>query len=425
MVQAYNFMLESYPMKKDTRYPVSKKSELKKVYDDIVNLSRRSPLYKINLSKENQSYTIGIKESAFALKSAINEMGDSEVSGFTSKTVTVSDENILTAQLVNEQTDNLPNVIEFQVNALASVQINRGRELLNSSRGLPPGEYRFRAKIGDESYSLTYIQDARQENQDTLTKMADFLNQNLNGINAMVDQGSSRSYSRLTIVSDMSGRFGDKRFSFNDTDIYQEGVVEYFGMDRMEKAPNMAHFELNGTEKKTATNAFTLENALRISLNNTGSKPVTVKIVPDREKILTAVNSVLDTYNGLIRLAKDRTVGSKEHYKATKLINEMKGLEQSYHEELAACGFVTSEDGTLRLEEPLATQAAEDGGMESLFTRENGFIARLLDKAETITINPMEYLDKTVVTYPNNDKNTFRNPYVTSMYSGLFFNSYC
>lgn len=425
MVHAYNYMLESYPVKKDTKYPVSKKSELKKVYDDIVNLSRRSPLYKINLSKENQTYTIGVKESALALKSVLHEMENSEVSGFTSKTVTVSDERVLSAQLLSEQTDGLPKVIELQVNALAAVQINRGRELLNTSRGLPPGEYRFRAKIGDENYSLSYVQEDRQENINTLTRMADYLNQNLSGINAMVDKGSSKDYSRLTIVSDLSGRFGDKRFSFEDTDIYQEGVVDYFGMNRMDKAPNLAWFELNGVDKQTATNTFTLENSLRISLNSTSEKPVTVKIVPDREKILTAVDSVLDTYNGLIRLAKDRTLGSKEHYRAGKLINEMKGLEQIYHDELEACGLKASEDGTLSLEEPLASQAAEDGGLESLFTRNNGFITRLLDKAENIAINPMEYLDKTIVTYPNNEKNTYRNPYVTSMYSGLFFNSYC
>ncbi len=425
MVQVYNHLLESYPVKKDTKYPISKKNELRKVYDDIVNLSKRSPFYKINLTKENQEYTIGVKETALAMKSKINDMAEPQISGFTSKAVTISDDSVLSAQLLNDETESLPNIIDFKINSLATVQINRGKELLNTSRGLPPGEYEFRSKIGDEANYFTFVQPDRQENQEVLKKMADFLNQNLGGITAMVDKGSSKDYSRLTIISDMSGRFGDKRFYFDDVDLYRESIVEYFGMNRMEKAPNYAKFELNGAEKQTATNVFTLENTLRISLNRSSEQPVTIKITPDSDKILSAVESVLTTYNDLIRLAKDRTLDSKEHYKANKLISEMKSLENVYKEELDACGFKASEDGLLTLEEPLATQAARDGGMESLFTRENGFITRLLDKADTIAINPMEYLDKTIVTYPNHDKGSFRNPYVTSMYSGLFFNSYC
>ena len=73
----------------------------------------------------------------------------------------------------------------------------------------------------------------------------------------------------------------------------------------------------------------------------------------------------------------------------------------------------------------MAVQASLDGGMKDLFARENGFIARLKDKMDAMAINPMDYLEKTVVLYPNTQKSNFTNPYVTSMYSGLFFNSYC
>lgn len=425
MIQAYNYMLESLPVSRETKYPVSRRSELKKVYNSIVNLSKRSPLYKINLSKENQEYTIGVKETALALKAKINDMSDSEVSGFKSKAVSVSNEQILSAQLIRENTDGLPENIQFTVKALAAGQMNTGKDLRKDSRSLPSGEYRFQAKVGEETYDLTYNQEKRTQNQETLQNMADFLNQSVPGINAEVEAGSSKDYSRLAIYSDMSGRFGEKRISFEDTDVYNQGIVDFFGMNRMERAPAYAEFDLNGVDKQTATNTFTLENTLKISLHDTGDQPVAIKIVSDGGKILKAVDSVLSTYNNLVKLAKDRTLDSTEHYRASKLIGEMKSLENVYQEELSACGIRASEDGSLKLEDPLAIQAAEDGGMESLFTRENGFITRLLDKAETIAINPMEYLDKTVVTYPNNEKNLFRNPYMTSMYSGLFFNSYC
>lgn len=425
MVQAYNYMLESLPVNRNAKYPVSKKDELKKVCSEIVSLSKRSPLYKINLSKENQEYTIGVKEVALALKAKIGEMSDPEVSGFQSQTVSVSDSRVLSAKLLNEDISGLPSNIEFDVKSLADVQVNRGKELLTSSRGLASGEYNFEARIGDERYSLTFIQETRLENQETLSNMADLLNQSLPGVSASVEKGSSRDYSRLLIASDMSGRYGDKRFLFEDNDLYNNNIVDYFGMNRMEKAPAFAKFSLNGIDKQTATNTFTLENTLRINLKGTCEQPVNVRIVPDSEKVLSAVDSVLSSYNDLLKLAKDRTLSNKEHYKATKLMDEMKGLENIYRDELSSSGIIASEDGSLQIEDSLAVQAAEDGGMENLFTRENGFIARLLSKAETIAINPMEYLDKTIVTYPNSQKVEFPNPYVTSMYSGLFFNSYC
>jgi flagellar hook-associated protein 2 len=366
-----------------------------------------------------------VKESALALKSKIYDMSDPEVSGFHSKAITVSNENILSARLLNENTDTLPQIIEFKVNVLAGIQINKGRDLLDTSKALPAGEYKFNAYLGDETYSFTFENKNRMDNQETMNRFAEFLNNFVPNIHASIEPGNKNNYSRLVIASDLSGRFGDKKFSFEDVDVYSEGIADFFGMNRVEQDPTCARFELNDISKKTATNSFTLENTLSINLNSSSEQPVTIRLVPDSEKVLSAVTDVLDSYNELIRLAKTRTTDSKEHYKATKLINEMKSLEDMYGEELSACGFLEAEDGTLELEESLAIQAARDGGMESLFTRENGFIARLLDKAGEIAINPMEYIEKTIVTYPDNSKIGFRNPYITSMYSGLFFNSYC
>ena len=41
-----------------------------------------------------------------------------------------------------------------------------------------------------------------------------------------------------------------------------------------------------------------------------------------------------------------------------------------------------------------------------------------------ISLNPMKYVNKTVVAYKNPGHN-FANPYVTSNYSGMMFNYYC
>ena len=423
MVQVYNYMLESYPMKREIMYPAHKRSELKKVYNSIVNLSKQSPLYKINLSKENQEYTIGVKESALYLKAKLEEMAKPDISGFDTKAVSVSDDRVLSATLLDQSTQGLPAAITFQVDSVASVQVNAGKELFDTSKGFPPGAYRFRAKVGDRTYSLNYVQEDRTVNRDAISRLADYLNNAVTGINASVEQGSAREYSRLTIVSDQAGKYGEKAMSFFDEDDY--GVVDYFGLNRTEQESQAATFTINGVDKQTSSNTFHLENKLEITLKDTSSEPVTVKIVPDSSQILAAVEKVTESFNSLIEIAQNRTTGNKEHYRASKLISEMKSMEKVYSEELEACGITSDEQGFLRINDSLAIGAAEDGGMESLFTRENGFITRLIEKSESIAINPMEYLDKTIVTYPNTEEKTYRNPYVTSMYSGLFFSSYC
>ncbi len=425
MRAVYNYMLESYPFKREVLYPAHKRSELRRIYNNIVDLNKRSPLYKIDISKDNQDYTFGIKETAIELKTRLSQMEDPVISGFQSKSIQVSDEKILSAKLLQDDTEGLPEEMTFQVTALASVQINEGKELLLESRGLPSGEYEFNARIMDQDYKFNYVHDKRVENSEALRKMAEFINMAVPGVNAAVEKGEKPDYGKIVIISDHAGRSGEPAFSFSDADHHTMGVVEYFGLNRVEQPSGTSEFMINDISRRTSTNTFNLEGKLRISLNGTSQEPVSLRIVPDGEKILDSVEGVLDTFNDLLRLAHNRTQNNQEHYRASKLISEMKGLVKVYSEELEACGITPDEDGYLSIKDSLAVQAAIDGGIESLFTRENGFIARLRDKAETITINPMEYLEKTVVTYPNRETKTFRNPYVTSMYSGLFFSSYC
>jgi flagellar hook-associated protein 2 len=423
MMQIYNYMLESYPMRREVMYPTHKRSELKRVYSNIVNLSKRSPFYKINLSKENQEYTIGIKEASIILKSKLEEMADPEISGFDAKTVAISDEEILTASLLSQDTEGLPDTLDFSVYATASGQVNVGKELYQISRGLRPGIYNFIAKVQDNLYPLTYIHEERMENRITLNRITDLLNESVPGISAFVEPGASSEYSRIVIISDQAGKNGQEAVTFIEEDYM--GVVDYLGLNRIEKPSRTARFSINGVERQTSTNTFHLENKLSITLRQTSEEPVSIKIVKDSSKILSAVENVLNAYNSLIGIAHNRMAENEEHYRATKLITELRGLEKLYENELMACGIKADEKGYLFIDDSLAIGAAQDGGMESLFTRENGFITRLIEKSESIAINPLDYLEKTIVTYPNTKGNNFSNPYVTSIYSGLFFSSYC
>ena len=79
-----------------------------------------------------------------------------------------------------------------------------------------------------------------------------------------------------------------------------------------------------------------------------------------------------------------------------------------------------NEDGTLTINDEALRANSSDETMRAV----KNFAGSLLRKTNQISINPMEYVDKTVVAYKNPGK-SFASPYNTSQYSGMIFSGYC
>lgn len=77
------------------------------------------------------------------------------------------------------------------------------------------------------------------------------------------------------------------------------------------------------------------------------------------------------------------------------------------------------------MDDSLATQAVNDGDMQKLFGPGAEFAGRMLKKTDEVKLNPMDYVDKVTVTYPNYKKAPEGFSYITSLYSGMLFNYYC
>lgn len=77
------------------------------------------------------------------------------------------------------------------------------------------------------------------------------------------------------------------------------------------------------------------------------------------------------------------------------------------------------------MDESLASQAAQDGDMEKLIGRDSALNRRLRKKNEEIKLNPMDYIQKKIVSYPDYGKPPKGYSYITSLYSGMLFNYYC
>ena len=143
---------------------------------------------------------------------------------------------------------------------------------------------------------------------------------------------------------------------------------------------------------------------------------------PDSDLIIERVQDFVDDYNTIV---KNNVSFEKNTDTPAKLLRELKGIIGSSKNELEAAGLNFNQDGAIELDTSLAMQAIEDGDMQKLFSKESPFVNRLFTKMDSVKLNPVEYIDKKIVSYPDYSKPAKGYSYITSLYSGLIFNSYC
>ena len=143
---------------------------------------------------------------------------------------------------------------------------------------------------------------------------------------------------------------------------------------------------------------------------------------PDSDLIIERVQDFVDDYNTIV---KNNVSFEKKTDTPAKLLRELKGIIGSSKNELETAGLNFNQDGAIELDTSLAMQAIEDGDMQKLFSKESPFVNRLFTKMDSVKLNPVEYIDKKIVSYPDYSKPAKGYSYITSLYSGLIFNSYC
>ena len=112
---------------------------------------------------------------------------------------------------------------------------------------------------------------------------------------------------------------------------------------------------------------------------------------------------------------------------STHLIKEMNRITGFYQQEMEKLGIKTTAEGTLeinseQLQESVSSMENED--TQSSLKALKSFSQSMIRKSGQISLNPVSYMNKTIVAYKN-PGNNFLSPYVTSAYSGMFFNNYC
>jgi flagellar hook-associated protein 2 len=434
----YNHYLQTYSHIRPSRYDAHNKNELRNVYRSILDISRKSPLFLVEESKETLSSAVSLKENAIELKNSITALGglhEGEILGrkaaFSSDPATVS---------VNYVGDgNKPDTtaeFEIYVNRLATAQVNAGKALpAGDTPGLPLGSYSFDVAVAGSSYEFQFSVNEDETNRDVQDRLARLFGNADLGITAEVTE-DEEGQSTLSLRSNNTGLPALREYRFlvsDENSSMTAGAVAYFGLGEVTQEAGNAEFTLNGDVRNAHSNRFTIEKTYEVTLlgtNSAGDPPITVGQKTDVESISDNISSLINSYNEFVRATGEL---QDERFQNRQLLGDMRRIALQYQYDMADLGLLVEEDGSLLMTNGDLIRTAieqedevqvENTTAHSGLAAIKGFASDVMRKANQIAINPMEYVSKKIVAYKNPGR-SFSSPYITSIYSGMMFNSFC
>ncbi len=434
---AYNSILDnalshystSYmPSNSSSRYDSHKKSELRSIYNSIVKLNKESPLYLPHNTKDVQDFAIGLKENARHLRNTIASLGGLNEDEMLNKKVAYStNSDLVTAAFIGEASEDEA-VVPFQieVNSVASGQINMGSFLPSGTTvSLPADAYSFDITINDLSYEFQYNIHDGETNREIQERLSRLISNAEIGLKAdIVEDGQGNSSLRLS--STATGLKNNQETLFHITDessSKQKGSVAYLGIDNIAHQPSNAEFLLNGELRRSSSNHFTIDKKFELTLNRESSagESAEIGLKTDVDSLTENISELVDGYNNFIQTASGY---SDSFPKSNRLINEMKHISHGYISDFEKMGMSFTEDGQLTLDKDQLRQNALSSESKDTIAALQNFANSVLGKTSEISLNPMQYVDRTIVAYKNPGHN-FVAPYAASTYSGMMFSDYC
>lgn len=406
---------------------IHKKSELKKVYSDIVKISKNSPSYLIRPSEKNQCFAIQLKEGSLSLQGTLEKLQNGGVaSAFSYKEVLSDNSDALTATIDTEDHSHLPDDFTVAIHQLAKPQINTGDYVYPNSNRMAIGSYTMNLTVEDEVYSIEVAIDKKESNEQVLNRLMHAINRSPAPVTASTNYNSKHEKIRLVLKSDHTGSAdGEPIFSCADTSAPSgsKGFVDLFNLSHISQFAENSSFEINGKPKSTIANEFTLNNALHLTMHQTTEEPIHITFASNSERIMSEVNTLADIYNSLINLSYHQGDPPKL---ASLMLHDLKGLFSAARSDLKECGITFDTEGYMQVDTDTAHTSALMGRFEILFGKDNAIGSNAIKRSKVFSMDPMKYIqDKVVVTYPNPEKEHFANPYMTSIYSGMLFNTCC
>lgn len=428
-LSVYNHYLTSYASKGTTSFDTHKKSELRNIYNSIVKLNKESPLYLPNTSSESKIFAIDLKEDARQLQNTLASLGGlDEAALLKKKEAFSSDESIASVSYIGdrEAAADAP-TLSLEVHSLASPQVNMGNFIpADLPVDLKPETYSFDLGINDLNYEFQFEVRDTDTNLDIQNRLTRLINNANIGLKAeIVNDNEGNASLKLTSQKSGISSDGDPIFHISDGETSKtSGIVEYLGIDAITRVPSNAEFTVDGVPYSEPSNTFAFDKNYRINLRGLTPEdgtPVDIGMKTDIESLTANLRQLAGGYNHFLRSAMEYT---QKHPKSNQLVSEMWHLAGSFAEPLSDIGMNVGENGTIEIDENLLQQSVLEGNIEKDFNQIKDFTKALFRKSSQVSLNPMSYVENTVVSYKNPGRN-YASPYITSAYSGMLFNSYC
>ncbi len=425
LLSIYNNLIHGYVMSRQTRFDSHKRSELSEIHNRLRKINAEQPLYKIDFDEEAQEYTLTVKEQAMELSAAVKELGSGEAEGAFSRFTVKSDAPGIVGVDVLEGSDpSKIDQLEVEVERLSSPQINEGRMVESKENSLMSGQYNFTVEIEGSFYSFQFNVSGTNNNKELQTKLADFINKTKVGLRADVVNDRENGTSALNLEAKKDG----VDFVFKDTKIPEgtnAGIVTFFGLNDVKRSAGKTVAIINGEKVESDDRKIVTSDGLLLDIKNvTNGNKVNIFKVADDEMVYRKVSDFVNKYN---RLTDYVRVGSETRRASKKLWYELNGLLSKYTNTLSENGIEIIENGrgNLYIDREKMSIAVNNGSLEKLFKTDSDVTDSFLKKLSDVSLNPMDYVDKTIVVYPNTRSNLAYNPYITSIYSGMMYNNYC
>lgn len=422
----YNYYMSSQVHQRTNKYDTHKKSELKNIYNSIVKLSKESPIYIFDHSRDAYKFAINVKENARELKNTLSALTAEEDAGsmFGQKIAVSSDPDSVSVEYLGTNASDDFKEFSIGVEQLAQPQVNVGNYLSPNRLKLIPNHYSFDIQTGGLSYEFQFHVSHDDTNSTIQERLASLINKSNIGIQAKTVTDEETGTTALSLTSDATGsENGEPTFYITDSQSSQgSGAVEYFGLDHIASFPQNASFLLNGDRHSAMSNTFTINQSFEVTLHQTteDEEPAYIGFQADIDTVSDNIKEMTKKYNSMIRLSGSY---AGKQIQNNLLQKNITSVTRKHENILESIGLQLTEDGSLQVDEQLLTQSLTEDMNETVDSLVN-FKSTLMDKTEEIMLNPMDYVDKKIVAYPNPGR-SFANPYLTSIYSGMLFNSYC
>lgn len=421
----YQYYLTNYAYKETSHYDTHKKSELREIYKNIIKQNKKSPLYRFNFTDEVQRFAIDLKENARSFRNVVLDATTEAESGtlLAQKAAFSSDEETIAVTYVgdNPALEEEGVACEIEVKQLAQSQINMGDFLPSDRLDFRTGSHSFDLSIGSSTYEFQFKISDNSTNLKVQEKLARLVNRSNVGLRAEVLKDPNGS-SALQLTSTQAGISDSRNPLFRFSDFPEEGeisCIDLLGLNHVVRQPTNARFTVNGKEQTAFSNLVTVNHAYQLELKDITEEGENIQIGMHQsaEALLQHMNQLADGFNSLYDLSKEGDCTSD------RLHRDLNYITKRFRPTLDSTGLVVQEDGHLKADEALIVQAADDGTLHTELDQLSNFRKALIRQINQISIDPLEYIKRTMVSYPN-PKHTYTNAYQVSVYTGMMFNGY-